>query len=116
MLALSISVAFSIIGSTSALPTHTRMMQAELQAAAFEEADAEFRSSLPLDGPSADCSDDPLFKEWLHLGLQVATPEGVSTIGTCKWFASAPHWCHLAGSHRMACKAACSQVLPELCA
>jgi hypothetical protein len=98
------------------------MMQAELQAAALAEVDPELSSSRQLTsgsaetGGSADCFDDPLFKEWTHLGLQVEAEDGVHTIGTCKWFASAPHWCHLAGSHLMACKAACSQVLPELCA
>jgi hypothetical protein len=117
---LSAVLLLAALGSTSALPIHTRMMQAQWQASALEEVEAEASAEANTHAASlilsSACVDDPLFKEWTHLGVRVKMPNGVNTMGTCKWFASAPHWCQLAGPHRTACKAACSQVLPDLCA
>jgi len=65
---------------------------------------------------TATCVDDPNFKEWNHLkNMVVEMPDGEHEVGTCAWFAAAPHWCHMSGNHLRACPAACSAVIPGLC-
>mmetsp|Transcript_6787 Transcript_6787/g.19206 ORF Transcript_6787/g.19206 Transcript_6787/m.19206 type:complete len:133 (+) Transcript_6787:116-514(+) len=88
--------------------------KAEVQEA-LRVSGAEVPTTRKSGDESINCVDDPNFKEWNHLTLRVQMDDGVHEIGTCGWFASAPHWCHMSGPHRSACKAACSQVIPGLC-